>query len=418
MSNILEGVPSKGNALETGLTRMSELERVLFVHAHPDDETISTGGTLATLVTRGASVTVVTCTRGERGEVIPSDLQYALSSAETLSALREMELRRAMAVLGVTDHRFLGETGARWSAREPRRYVDSGMQWGSDGAEAVADPGAESFTAAEFGDIAADIAAVIIDVSPDAVISYDVGGGYGHPDHVLAAQAARRAAEVYGVPFFAIEPEGATGTPTLQIDVDPVFEVKKRALEAYRSQLVVNADTFSLSNGSAHPIARVEAFRRIIPEGTRSPRFAAQTVGSKIVNSGIGLLIGLAAGALLTVYHQSTVTIGKTPVPLGLIAAIVLTAALLLGFRLAYGTRIVAAFAAVGMIAIVGILSLKSTGGSVLVPGNPVGYIWSLAPTVIALIVLAWPHIQRRPASQRPAGKLAVQDVSKGPTHQ
>ena len=74
---------------------MTGPERVLFVHAHPDDESISTGGTIATLVDRGAAVTVLTCTRGERGEVIPPELSHFEGSPD-LVAIREDELRGAL----------------------------------------------------------------------------------------------------------------------------------------------------------------------------------------------------------------------------------------------------------------------------------------------------------------------------------
>ena len=113
---------------------MTQPERVLFVHAHPDDETIATGGTLATLVDSGAVVTLVTCTRGERGEVIPADLQDALASQEALAALREAELRKAVGILGVTDHRFLGEENARWSVTLcPVQYLSTivAALWGA-----------------------------------------------------------------------------------------------------------------------------------------------------------------------------------------------------------------------------------------------------------------------------------------------
>jgi N-acetyl-1-D-myo-inositol-2-amino-2-deoxy-alpha-D-glucopyranoside deacetylase len=96
-------------------------ERVLFVHAHPDDESITTGGTIATLLDAGAHVTVLTCTRGELGEVIPADLQHLLESPEALGAYREKELAAAMAALGVTDHRYLGDDDALWDDLAPRR---------------------------------------------------------------------------------------------------------------------------------------------------------------------------------------------------------------------------------------------------------------------------------------------------------
>ena len=102
---------------------------MLFVHAHPDDETIVTGGTIALLAESGATVTVLTCTRGERGEVIPAPFKHLEGAGEQLAEFRAAELARALHVLGVTDHRFLGEDRARWGQAEPRRYTDSGMQW-------------------------------------------------------------------------------------------------------------------------------------------------------------------------------------------------------------------------------------------------------------------------------------------------
>jgi N-acetyl-1-D-myo-inositol-2-amino-2-deoxy-alpha-D-glucopyranoside deacetylase len=390
---------------------MSETERVLFVHAHPDDESISTGGTLATLVDRGAGVTVLTCTRGERGEVIPADLQYALSSPETLAGLRELELRKALGVLGVTDHRFLGDSDARWSGRPPRRYVDSGMQWGSDGrAEPVDELDPASLTAAEFGDVAADIAAVILDVRPDAVVSYDAEGGYGHPDHVRAHEAAQRAAEVYGVPFYEIENDG--GDASLSIDVGGVLDRKRAALEAYRSQIEVDGDNFALSNGESRPIGRTERFRRTNLPGPAVLPFARRAPAYRAFVCVVALVVGFAAGGLLTVFHQSPIQVGKTALPLGLVVGLVLIAALLIGLRALFETRIVAFFAAVGIVGIVGILSLQGPGGTVLVPNNTTGLVWAFAPTVIAVLVLAWPNMRRRSAA-----KIEEQNAVKGPPH-
>src|SRR4051812_4918264 len=91
-------------------------QRVLFVHAHPDHESIETGATMARYAAEGAYVCLVTCTRGEEGEVIPEDLQHL--SGDALGEHRVGELARACAELGVTDHRFLGGVG---------RWRDSGM---------------------------------------------------------------------------------------------------------------------------------------------------------------------------------------------------------------------------------------------------------------------------------------------------
>src|SRR6476659_10589889 len=94
-------------------------QRLLLVHAHPDDETIGQGATMAKYVARGTQVTLVTCTLGEEGEVLIPDLAHLASHREDgLGRHRITELASAMKELGVTDHRFLGGAG---------RFRDSGM---------------------------------------------------------------------------------------------------------------------------------------------------------------------------------------------------------------------------------------------------------------------------------------------------
>jgi N-acetyl-1-D-myo-inositol-2-amino-2-deoxy-alpha-D-glucopyranoside deacetylase len=380
---------------------MSDTQHVLFVHAHPDDEAIDTGGTIATLVDRGASVTVLTCTRGEQGEVIPADLQGALASTAKLAALRNQELVAAMKALGVTDHRYLGDENARWSGRETRRYADSGMKWGASGAEASESNDSESLGAAAFADVAADIAAVIIDVHPDVVVSYDADGGYGHPDHVRVHDAALRAAEVYAVPFYEIDPGGE-----LAVDVSAVLERKRAALAAYRSQLTLDGDEIVLSGGQRVPVRSVERYSRAVDKSAEPIPFAEQHPAARFIAAVLGGVIGIALGALLTVYNQFTLNVAGQPIWLGAIAGIVVGAAVLIGFRLAFATRVVPAFAALGMIAIVAVLSFPSAGGSQLVNQNGPGILWEISPAVLAIVVLAWPQA-RRP---RP-GKIASQSV-------
>lgn len=374
---------------------MTDQERVLFVHAHPDDETIASGGTIATLVNRGAAVTVLTCTRGERGEVIPADLQYLLDSEEQLAEFRTGELADAMAVLGVTDQRYLGASNARWVGRESRRYLDSGMAWGESGAEALDRLHPDSLSAADFGEVSSDIAAVIADVRPHVVVSYNDIGGYGHPDHIRAAMAARRAAEVYNVPFYAIEPRDSAAIATLEVDVTEALSRKRDALRAHRTQVAVDGDNFALSNGIVQPIDTTERFRRIrreYPAG-RMP-FSSQTRGVKAFSAVVGLVMGVLVGAMLTVIHQTSFSVGGVAVPIGVIAAVVVVALLLTGLRLVFGTRLVAGATAVGLLITVGLLSLESSGGSVLVPATTAGYAWTVAPTVIALLVLGWPQLR------------------------
>jgi N-acetyl-1-D-myo-inositol-2-amino-2-deoxy-alpha-D-glucopyranoside deacetylase len=369
-------------------TPMPDVERVLFVHAHPDDETIDTGGTIATLLDRGAAVTVLTCTRGERGEVIPDDLKSALTSPGALSELRTGELDAAMKILGVTDHRYLGDPDARWSGREQRHYSDSGMAWGAQGAMATGQTDPATLEAAEFGDVAADVAAVLLDVSPTAVVSYDARGGYGHPDHIRAREAARRAAEVYGVPFYSVGDAG-----DLVVNVAPVLDRKRRALAVYRSQLTLDGDEMVFPGGQRRPVGTLERYALEPVGGDEPVPFSDQHPAARFFAAVLGGVIGVALGALLTVYNGYTAAIGGQQVWIGAIIAALVLAALFAGLRLAFGTRIVAAFAAAGALIIVAIYSFPSAAGSVLVTRSGPGLFWEIAPPVIAFVVLVWPQV-------------------------
>ena len=163
--------------------------RLLLVHAHPDDESIGTGATMAAYAAQGAAVTLVTCTRGELGEIIPPELAYlATGDGNRLGEYRTGELAAACAALGVTDHRFLGGPG---------RWRDSGMM----GLPSNQVPGC--FWRVDAAEAAAELAAVIREVAPQVVVTYDANGFYGHPDHIQAHRVTRRAARVAADPAAA-----------------------------------------------------------------------------------------------------------------------------------------------------------------------------------------------------------------------
>ena len=386
-------------------------ERILFVHAHPDDETIDTGGTIATLIDAGAAVTVLTCTRGERGELIPDPAR----KSQAVESVRESELRTAMGILGVTDHRFLGDDDARWSGRAVRTYADSGMQWGPRGAESTGEFDPASLTGAEFGDVAADIAAVILDLNPDAVISYDARGGYGHPDHLRVYEAVQRASDVYGVAFYSIDPWDAKPReePSVSVDITPVLDRKRKALAAYSSQLTLANDTITFVGGQSQPMTVVENYRRAGFDPDEPVPFGEQHPAARFFSTVVAGVIGFFIGALLSVYNQSLVSIAGQEVWLGAIVGTLVVAAVLAGFRLAFGTRIVTLFCAVGIIVVVGLFSIESAGGTSLIPWNGPGILWQLAPTIVGLIVIAWPTrgrlFGRRQGGSKRAGRIGEQ---------
>jgi N-acetyl-1-D-myo-inositol-2-amino-2-deoxy-alpha-D-glucopyranoside deacetylase len=264
-----------------------ETPRLLFVHAHPDDETLTTGATIAHYVARGAQVRVVTCTLGEEGEVIGDRwARLAVGQSDQLGGYRISELTSALRELGIDEPVFLGGAG-RWRdsgmegtpPRRNRRFIDA------DPLEAV---GA--------------LVAIIRQLRPHVVVSYDPNGGYGHPDHIqahrvtVAAVAASAGSEYPGEPwevpklYWTVMSTSAMAAgldalgdapphwQRVPIDavpfgypdhaIDAVMEVgeqlpaKVAALRAHATQVTVAPDgrSCALSNGIALPIGGDEHY--------------------------------------------------------------------------------------------------------------------------------------------------------------
>jgi N-acetyl-1-D-myo-inositol-2-amino-2-deoxy-alpha-D-glucopyranoside deacetylase len=174
------------------MVEIAASRRLLLVHAHPDDETINNGATMAKYVAEGAHVTLVTCTLGEEGEVLVPDLVHLASHAEdALGPHRIGELAEAMRALGVTDHRFLG--GAA-------HYRDSGMVWADDGGATVGDEVRDdAFWRADLREASDLLVQVIREVRPQVLVTYNEYGGYGHPDHIQAHRVATYATALAAV---------------------------------------------------------------------------------------------------------------------------------------------------------------------------------------------------------------------------
>jgi len=242
--------------------------RVLLVHAHPDDETINNGATMALYAALGAQVTLITCTRGEEGEILTPELTH-LSSSETdgLGDHRETELANAMKALGVNDFRFLGQGEVK--------YRDSGMI----GTEPNNRP--DVFWQADLEEASDYLVNIIEEVKPHILITYDEIGGYGHPDHIKAHLVAMRASEksvwqiqkIYwntmpksvlaesmakmkemGSDFFGAE--SVDDLPfakddefvTSLIDGNAYVEAKMAAMKAHHTQIALDGPFFALSN--------------------------------------------------------------------------------------------------------------------------------------------------------------------------
>jgi N-acetyl-1-D-myo-inositol-2-amino-2-deoxy-alpha-D-glucopyranoside deacetylase len=248
-------------------------QSLLLVHAHPDDESIGTGATMARYAAEGARVTLVTCTLGELGEIIPPDLSHLLP--DELGQHRIVELDRACAALGVTDHRFLGGEG---------RYRDSNMMGMPDND----DP--RCFWQANVAEAADALAKVIDEVSPSVIVTYGADGFYGHPDHIQAHRVTMRAHELTGgtaklyanvVPLSALEtaielpPDSwfikdtdlSVAVPddsvTAEIDGTRYLEAKRAAMRAHETQLTIDGDYFALSNEIGQRIGAREYYTQL-----------------------------------------------------------------------------------------------------------------------------------------------------------
>ena len=163
--------------------RVSAAKRLLLVHAHPDDETINNGVTMAKYAASGAQVTLVTCTRGEEGEVLVTELaNLASDKDDKLGEHREVELKDAMVQLGINDFRFLGAPNKKWR--------DSGMMGTTQNERG------DVFWQADLDEASYELVKIILEIKPQVLITYDEFGGYGHPDHIKAHRVAMRAAEL------------------------------------------------------------------------------------------------------------------------------------------------------------------------------------------------------------------------------
>ncbi len=223
--------------------------RLLLVHAHPDDESIGTGATMAKYAAEGARVTLVTCTLGELGEIIPPSLAHlAAENEDRLGEYRIGELAVACAELGVTDHRFLGGPG---------RWRDSGMM-GTDGND---DP--RCFWRADVDQAARALLDVIREVRPQVLVTYDANGFYGHPDHIQAHRVACRAfqqATDLGLSKFHATAGPESDGITTEIDATAYLDAKLAAMRAHATQIAVDAPFFALSNQVRYEARGVEYY--------------------------------------------------------------------------------------------------------------------------------------------------------------
>ena len=290
----------EGVADREAFTPLDFPRRLLLVHAHPDDETIGTGATMAKYAAEGALVTLVTCTLGEEGEILEPGLEHlAADKDDALGRHRIGELAAACEALGVRDHRFLGGPG---------RWRDSGMM----GTPANERP--DCFWRCDVDEAVRELVAIVREVRPQVVVTYDDNGGYGHPDHIQAHRVAVAAFDKAGDPSYApgqgepwqasklyytavpksvlqagidaMKAAGETdffgvdsaddlpfGVPdeqvTTEVDASAWLDAKVGAMRAHRTQIAVDGPFFALSNNVGQQTFGIEYFE--LMRGDRGP---------------------------------------------------------------------------------------------------------------------------------------------------
>jgi N-acetyl-1-D-myo-inositol-2-amino-2-deoxy-alpha-D-glucopyranoside deacetylase len=293
-----------GVAAAEAFTPLDFPRRLLLVHAHPDDETIGTGATMAKYAAANALVTLITCTLGEEGEILEPGLEHlAADKEDKLGQHRIGELAAAMEALGVRDHRFLGGPG---------RWRDSGMM----GTPPNERP--DCFWRADVDEAVRECVAVVREVRPQVVVTYDENGGYGHPDHIQAHRVAVAAFDKAGDPSYApgtgepwqpaklyytafpksvlqagieaMKAAGHTdffgvdsaddlpfGVPddqvSTEIDASDHLDAKTAAMRAHKTQIAVDGPFFALSNNVGQKAFGTEYFTLV--KGSLGPRDGA-----------------------------------------------------------------------------------------------------------------------------------------------
>ncbi|MBH0084221.1 PIG-L family deacetylase [Salinibacterium sp. SWN167] len=367
-------------------------QRVLVVAARPEDEAYVFGATIATLVQRGTELIVLSCSNNataaieaspstgsapetvSHGATVPSAVAASVTaggSAETNTAVADAEAdadpgtgeRAAVSVdevvreiLGITSHHILRE--------------DNGRQFNMLDARALA----------------SDLAAAITSLKPDVVVSYakESSGTARGAEALLVHEATVLATELAGVPFYT-----ASAVPVdrgVAVSSATALAFKRRATEIYRNEVPVGE---SVSTPPEY-LRRLRRRELVIGERSRVERSILA-----LVSLALGALVGL----VLTAVHQSTFTIGDVRVPWGIVVSVTLVTALILGLRLIYDTRVAAGFASLGVLAMSAVLAAAMPGGTILIPANVAGYVWTFAPVLVVLIVVGWPRVNRQVSS-------------------
>ena len=359
-------------------------QRVLVIAARPEDEAYVFGATIATLVQRGTELIVLSCSNnataaleaGPTGSDVAATTIEAVTKPAPSGAVREGEATRR---------------GAGLDADAPAVTVEDIDEvvreiLGITAHHTLRDDNGRQFAKLSARDLASDIAGAITSLKPDVVVSYakENSGTAREPEALLVYEATALATELAGVPFYT-----ASAVPVdrgVAVSSATALAFKRRATEIYRNEIPVGESVST-------PVEYLRRLRRrelVVGERSRAER---------VVLGFLSLVLGALVGVVLTAVHQSSFMIGDARIPWGIVASVTLVAALILGLRLIYDTRVAAGFASLGVLLMSALLANVMPGGTILIPANVAGYVWTFAPVLVVLIIVGWPRVNRQVTS-------------------
>ena len=356
-------------------------KKVLLVHAHPDDESLFTGHVIADRAQNGADVMVLTLTRGERGRVKLEDLKPLEGNLASMGEFRSNELRNALAQLGNIKHKFAGT----------RAYLDSGMRLNSLGKPVKPRRTDEmALSSVSTAVVADDIYHVLKDFKPDAVITYNRKGGFGHPDHKKAHEATAMALRRFTREYKSRTPKfWVIAEPGERYDAEvggpKTAPLKKAALEAHASQVGIGPETYWLVPGREFRYDTPERLRRT----STTPWLWLKPIVIALWSLPLGILLGFAG----TLLHSVTAA-DDSKTPIGLVVALVMTFAVAVALRLLRNSRGALYLMSFTLAGTVFWLSRPTAAGDALIIDNQAGNIWVYGSLIICGLVILFPKLR------------------------
>ncbi|MBH0010082.1 PIG-L family deacetylase [Salinibacterium sp. SWN1162] len=351
-------------------------QRVLVIAARPEDEAYVFGATIATLVQRGTELIVLSCSNNATAAIAASP---AIGGVPTVTAENAFASAPATAT---------ADNDASAVSEEPAASVDDIVReiLGITAHHILREDNGRQFRTLDARALASDIAAAITALKPDVVVSYakESSGTARGDEALLVHEATALATELAGVPFYT-----ASAVPVdrgVAVSSATALAFKRRATEIYRNEIPVGE---SIST----PVEYLRRLRRrelVIGERSR---------GERVILALVSLVLGALVGVVLTAVHQSTFALGDVRIPWGVVVSVTLVTALILGLRLIYDTRVAAGFASLGVLVMSAVLASVMPGGTILIPANTAGYVWTFAPVLVVLIVVGWPRVNRQVSS-------------------